>query len=117
MSEIVIQKSSNCSVENIVSSSQFELEKDIMGEIFFFSNTNYLTCQATNFEDKLNCINAHFFLFFKRFTYSDLLLLQQQLRTSKSIPTTKVVVTFCLRLRNKFQSFPTKNQSSDWLTQ
>ena len=87
-----------------------------MGEIFF-SNTNYLTCQATSFEDNLNCIDVHIFLFFKRFTYSNLLLLQQQLRTSKSIPTTKVVVTFCLRLRNKFQSFPTKNQASDWLTQ
>ena len=31
--------------------------------------------------------------------------------------TTKVVVTFYLRLRNKFQPFPAKNQASNWLTQ
>ena len=28
----------------------------------------------------------------------------------------KVVVTFCLRLRNRFQPFPSKNQASNWLT-
>ena len=117
MSEIVIRKILKLQCRKYSFKFSVRTGKGHHGEIFFFSNTNYLTCQATNFEDKLNCINAHFFLFFKRFTYSDLLLLQQQLRTSKSIPTTKVVVTFCLRLRNKFQSFPTKNQSSDWLTQ
>ena len=29
---------------------------------------------------------------------------------------TKVVVTFYLRLRNEFHSFPTKNQASNWMT-
>ena len=30
---------------------------------------------------------------------------------------TKIVVTFFLRLRNEFQPFPAKNQIFDWLTQ
>ena len=30
---------------------------------------------------------------------------------------TKIVVTFFLRLRNEFQPFPAKNQVFDWLTQ
>ena len=37
-------------------------------------------------------------------------------RKDQKVKSTKVVVTFYLRLKNEFQPFPAKNQASDWLT-